>query len=107
LITKADAEFLLFCKQDAMTEAEQRDLAQWWLGALRRRLKRLEPVAATAADLWTQGKQDANGACRRVVAWVQDERASIIGTAAALATADRYLAFREDFEAVAAQAEAL
>jgi hypothetical protein len=107
VITNADAEFLLLCKQDAMTEAEQRDLARWWLATLHRRLKRFEPVAATAADLRTQGKQAANGACRRVVAWVQGERSAITGTAAALAGAGRYAEFREDFEAIAARAEAL
>lgn len=107
MITRADAEFLLLCKQDAMTGAEHRDLAQWWLATLHRRLKRLEPVAATAADLRAQGKQAANGACRRVVAWVQDVRSAITGTAAALAGAGRYAEFREDFEAIAARAEAL
>jgi hypothetical protein len=79
LITRADAEFLLSCKQDAMTEAEQRDLAQWWLRFLRRRLKRLEPVAATAADLRAQDKQGANDSCSRVVAWVQEERSLLTG----------------------------
>jgi hypothetical protein len=107
VITAADAEFLLFCKQDAMTEAEQRDLAQWWLRFLRRRLKRLEPVAATAANLRAQGKQDANGSCRRVVEWAQEERSLLIETAAALADTDRYAEFREDLEAIAARAEAL
>jgi hypothetical protein len=107
MITRADAEFLLLCKQYAMTEAEQRDLAQWRLATLRGRLKRLEPVAVTAADLRAQGKQDANGACRRIVAWVQDERSAITGTAAALAGADRYAKFCEDFEVIAARAEAL
>jgi hypothetical protein len=107
MITKADAEFLLYCKQDAMTEAERRDLAQWWLRDLRRQLKRLEPIAATAAELWAQGKQHANASCRRVVAWVQEERSHLIGTAAALAGAERYAEFREDFEAIAARAEAL
>jgi hypothetical protein len=106
-ITKADAEFLLLCKQDTMTEAEQRDLAQWWLATLRRRLKRLEPIAATVADLRAQGKQDANGSCRRVVAWVQEQRSHLIGVASALAGTDRYAEFREDFEAIAARAEAL
>jgi hypothetical protein len=107
VITKADAEFLLLCKQDAMTAAEQRDLARWWVATLRRRLKRLEPAAATAAGLRAQGKEDANGSCRRVVAWVQEQRSHLIGTASALAGADRYAEFREDFEAIAAQAEAL
>ena len=106
MITNADAEFLLLCKQGTMTGAEQRDLAQWWLATLRRRLKRLEPVAATAG-VRAQGKQGANGACRRVLAWVQGERSAITGTAAALASADRYAEFREDFEAIAARAEAL
>jgi hypothetical protein len=107
MITKADAEFLLFRKQDAMTENEQRELAQWWLRDLRRQLKRLEPIAATVADLRAQGKQDANESCRRVVAWVQGEREHLISTAAVLAGADRYAEFRDDFETIAARAEAL
>jgi hypothetical protein len=107
MITKTDAEFLLRCKQDAMTEAEWRDLGQWWLRHLRRRLKKLEPLADTVADLRAQGKQDANGSCRRVRAWVQGERALLTRTAVALASTDRYAEFREDFEAIAARAEAL
>jgi hypothetical protein len=107
MITSTDAEFLLCCKQDTMTEAEQRDLAQWWLRHLRRRLKKLDPVAAIAADLRAQGKQDADGSCRRVVAWAQEERSFLTGTAAALAGTDRYAEFREAFEAIAARAEAL
>lgn len=107
MITRADAEFLLCCKQGGMTEAEQRELAEWWLRDLRRQLKRLEPVAATAADLRAKGLQDANPSCRRVVKWVQEERAHLTATAAALAGTDRYAEFWEDFEAIAARAEAL
>jgi hypothetical protein len=41
------------------------------------------------------------------VKWVQEERAHLTATAAALAGTDRYAEFREAFEAIAARAEAL
>jgi hypothetical protein len=103
-ITKAEVERLIV-KVDRTPE-DNRKLGRYWRRRLRGMLTRLEPVAATAREIIEQGKQDCCPSTRKVVAFAQQERALVIGTATALATAERYAEFKADFEDIAARAEA-
>jgi hypothetical protein len=105
---KEEAEFLIACKGENMTDEEIREVGKWWRRRLRSTLSRAEvTIAVTTSLLRGQGKADANESTRQVVAVMRATRSQVIETATLLATAERYAEFRADFEDIAARAEAL
>ena len=104
---KEEAEFLITCKGADMTPEEVREVAKWWRRTLRSQISRDETLAAVVSSLRAQGKTDTNESARRVTAALRNHRSQVIGSATWLARVPQYAEFRDDFEGIAARAEAL
>jgi hypothetical protein len=105
-VTMLEVEFLTFCRGDALTEAEVRELGKWWRGYLRRCLAGEDELAPLVRAV-IQGKADADDQTRRVVEAVQINRALIIEISVSFAERHEFAEFAADFEGIAARAEAL